>query len=265
MALTAGSAPFTSDTGRLAAIPLWLLKSPVSGGAIRLYGIIDAEWTQGHAHSTIPATRGQLAEMMQLSKQTIDRFVTELEGVGALTVTRRQYGETWLPSIYTLHRRTTNPTLASQMGLPTLDNSSIGTGLQAQTPSPKSRSLEKKGTRSVQISTEDNLFVEFYQVYPLKKGKKQALKTWKKLGLDTDGTRRQEVMVGVHRYAQWVAQEQPNPRYLLHPSTWLTGQRWEDVLETAAAAAPLTAQTRSIMEATAGFLTHVTGRRTNAD
>ena len=68
---------------------------------------------------------------------------------------------------------------------------------------------------------------------------------------------RQKVMAGVLRFSQWLARERKESRYLPHPSTWLNGRRWEDVLEVQEPI--LTNQTRSIVSATEGFLRQVKG------
>ena len=68
---------------------------------------------------------------------------------------------------------------------------------------------------------------------------------------------RQKVMSGVLRFSQWVGRERKESRYLPHPSTWLNGRRWEDVLEVQEPI--LTNQTRSIVSATEGFLRQVKG------
>jgi len=247
---------FTTDTGRLASIPLWLLKSSVSSGAIRLYGVLDAEWAQQQTHETIPTTRGQLADAMGFSKKSISRFIAELEDVGALVVTHHRQGDTWLPNVYTL-RRISDHTLGSYLTIPQHGKSLAIDGLERPQSEPQPTAIAKSSTRSVQLNKDASLFDEFYRVYPVKKGKAQALKTWKKLNLEKDAVLRQKVMAGVLRFSQWLARERKESRYLPHPSTWLNGRRWEDVLEVQEPI--LTNQTRSIVSATEGFLRQVKG------
>jgi hypothetical protein len=248
---------FGSDTGRLASIPLWLLRSPITGNAIRLYGIMDAEWAQGRSHSSIAATRGQLANSMGVSKKTVDRLIGELEAVGAVQVKRRQCDDIWLPSIYTLSRIDVT-TVDPQVSPPVDTNPPNPDALQTVAQQMAIEPIEKSSTRSVQVrTTEDDLFCEFYELYPVKKGRAQALKTWKKLNLPKDATLRQQVMDGVHAYARWVQRTRTESRFIPYPSTWLNGHRWEDVL--ANNEVPLTSQTKSLMTATEGFLNNVKG------
>ena len=66
-------------------------------------------------------------------------------------------------------------------------------------------------------------FPVFWAAYPVKKGKQDALKAWKKLGLDG---RAAELVAHVRRMeredVRWL------DSFIPHPATYLNGQRWED-------------------------------------
>ena len=75
-----------SDTGPFTIIPEWLLDSPISDGAVRLYGILgryandeDAAWP----------SRGLLAKRMGTTTKSVDRRIAELVEAGALAVEHR--------------------------------------------------------------------------------------------------------------------------------------------------------------------------------
>ena len=75
-----------SDTGPFTIIPEWLLDSPISDGAVRLYGILgryandeDAAWP----------SRGLLAKRMGTTTKSVDRRIAELVKAGALAVEHR--------------------------------------------------------------------------------------------------------------------------------------------------------------------------------
>lgn len=67
-------------------------------------------------------------------------------------------------------------------------------------------------------------FDRFYHVYPRHVGREDALKAWLKLNPNAELIAM--LMVAVPLYAAEVAGTEP--KYILHPATWLNGRRWED-------------------------------------
>lgn len=70
------------------------------------------------------------------------------------------------------------------------------------------------------------LFVQFWDVYPKKKGKQSAEKAFQKIAPDEalfkimlDAIEEQK------KSAEW---QKDNGQYIPHPATWLNGRRWED-------------------------------------
>ena len=77
---------------RFAMVPEWLIYSGVSHGAVRLYAVLDR-----HANRENVAwpSRATLGRLMGCSTDSVDRYITELRDVKALTVRRRsQYSKT---------------------------------------------------------------------------------------------------------------------------------------------------------------------------
>jgi hypothetical protein len=67
-------------------------------------------------------------------------------------------------------------------------------------------------------------FVKFYQEYPRKVGRSEALKAWKKLKpLEVP-----LVLAGLDRWKQSEQWFSDNGRYIPHPATFLNKRRWED-------------------------------------
>lgn len=92
-----------SDVGRYAMLPEWLLTTTVSDKAIRLFAILASKYADrdGVAYPS----RAKLARDLGLAKpESVDAPARELEGVGALVVTRKRRDEDrgHLPNIYTL-------------------------------------------------------------------------------------------------------------------------------------------------------------------
>ena len=71
-------------------------------------------------------------------------------------------------------------------------------------------------------------FDTFWKEYPRKVGKVTALKSWTKLSPSDELVT--EIMAGLQRHKatkQW-SEAKEHGRYILHPTTWLNGRRWED-------------------------------------
>ena len=65
-------------------------------------------------------------------------------------------------------------------------------------------------------------FLEFWEAYPVKKGKGQAFRAWKKLGSKKPSL--EEILIAVNHQREWPEFQEYTP----HASTWLNGHRWED-------------------------------------
>ncbi|MBO0369268.1 helix-turn-helix domain-containing protein [Pseudomonas putida] len=78
----------------------------------------------------------------------------------------------------------------------------------------------------------DAEFEQFWKLYPKKKGRKDALKAWSKLGPDTD---LQAVMLA-SLARQCVSRDwaKEGGQFIPNAATWLNGERWADVLQPAA-------------------------------
>src|SRR5215472_6979118 len=67
-------------------------------------------------------------------------------------------------------------------------------------------------------------FEAFYAAYPRHVAKQKAFDAWLKLNADAELI--SVIMDAVEQYAEEV--QNTEPRFILHPATWLNGRRWED-------------------------------------
>lgn len=74
------------STDYFAIIPEWVLQADISANAVRLYGILN-RFANGNGRAW--PSRNTLADLMRVSKGTIDRAKTELVDIGALLVEQR--------------------------------------------------------------------------------------------------------------------------------------------------------------------------------
>jgi len=108
---TQTSSGITTDN-RFVIIPQWVLMSPISDGALRLYAVL-MKYADGGTRTAFPS-RAALARDIRKSADTVDRYIRELEELGALHVERRKKSnnENW-SNLYTVV--TVNPRVAASM------------------------------------------------------------------------------------------------------------------------------------------------------
>lgn len=100
--MTTPSHPRLSTDATFAVVPTWVLDSPVSANAIRLYAVL-ARYTDTDG-VCYPGRRLLATRMRVGSMDTVDRAMRDLVGIGAVTITRR-YNDKREPiaSLYRLH------------------------------------------------------------------------------------------------------------------------------------------------------------------
>jgi len=88
-------------------------------------------------------------------------------------------------------------------------------------PNPNPNPTRERGE-----TDSNDQFDRFWERYPNKVAKQDALKAWKKIRMN--GELFKEIMSGLDR---WLASDEwyrDNGRFIPHPATWLNGQRWND-------------------------------------
>ena len=68
-------------------------------------------------------------------------------------------------------------------------------------------------------------FASFYEAYPLKKSKSNALRAYKKAILAAEPS---AIMNGLQRYIEEIKVKKTEKQYIKHPATWLNQKCWED-------------------------------------
>lgn len=103
------------------------------------------------------------------------------------------------------------------------------------TSRPEVKGIEGKGIEGEKIkpsrakSTRDSVspdFERFWNCYPNKRGKANAVKVWKKLM--PDPALQEQILGAVERQKAWRDWTKDGGAYIPHASTWLNGKRWED-------------------------------------
>src|SRR5699024_5574378 len=99
---------------------------------------------------------------------------------------------------------------------------------QAQTHPGTQKKAETETESETYISTSDDaLFEDFWNAYPRKIAKKEAMKKFAKAV--KDGTDPNTIIAGAKTYAASVVGKER--KYIAHPTTWLNQGRWEDEAE----------------------------------
>lgn len=102
--MTADQVTVTTDTGRFALVPEWVLTLPISDKALRLYALLSVRWADRDTGECWPSRR-TIADALGCSVDTVTRATAELEAVEAITVHRRRDEDgTNRPNVYVIHR-----------------------------------------------------------------------------------------------------------------------------------------------------------------
>ena len=221
-----------SDTGPLAHVPLWILESSIQHGAIRLYAYLSAKWCDRDGLAN--PSRSELATVLKCSMPTVDRWIKELLGIGALavqhqTIKPQQYVEN-LYQLKLVPRRGSNTSVATPVTSALLaDADKPHKDVQLQTTDTLVLSGDcTNNSTSTSTNNYPTRFESFWSRYPRNRGKKTASEIWKKLKVEHDTPLYQEVMDGLTRYLKAWEDEDIDERYICHAVRFLKERRWED-------------------------------------
>jgi len=78
---------------------------------------------------------------------------------------------------------------------------------------------------NMESETSEDLFAEFWLIYPRHACKLRAKRAWLRLN---KGERVAALEALVHWRQIWIQRDEPE--YIPHPASWLNGERWEDEL-----------------------------------
>lgn len=80
----------------------------------------------------------------------------------------------------------------------------------------------KREAEAIELS-----FAQFWMVYPRKRARAVALKSWKRIA--PDETTLAQILIGVMRYIR--SGEWTDPQFIPYPATFLNQERWKDEVE----------------------------------
>lgn len=75
----------------------------------------------------------------------------------------------------------------------------------------------------------EELFTEFYELYPRKLNKKKSKEKYFKIL--KDGIKQEVIIKGLKSYIKYIETNNIETRFIKHPTTWLNNECWEDKYE----------------------------------
>ena len=87
---------------RFSIVPHWIIKHDISDRALRLYSVL-AGFADSETNQAFPG-RTRLSKELRCSLKSVDRAVSELEGIGAVRKTQRVKDGHYQSSLYTVIR-----------------------------------------------------------------------------------------------------------------------------------------------------------------
>jgi hypothetical protein len=166
----------------------------------------------------------RIARAASLSKRSAQRVLGDLEKDGWITRELRAHHQT---SRYWVHfDRGANLSPLKTEGCHLVQSgvtNEVVRGDIALSPKP-SRTVREPSVPPYSPPTCDDLFEQFWQIYPRGIGKAAARKSWHRAvqaGHDPG-----DIMDGAVRYQRQRKDE--DPKFTAHPSTWLNQERWLD-------------------------------------
>lgn len=199
---------------------------------------------QGSKDMSVSAGRDEIAERCGLHPSVISRATTDLEDFGWLQKSGR--GGRSMKTTYLITIPETVAESETVTHLATVSNHVTVTEGETVTESV-SKTVADSATR--QYRTEVNRhtcaskpkacdpegFSNFWQQYPKKVAKPQALKAWSKI--KPTGQTLADLMAGLERQKDSADWQKDGGQFIPYPASWLNGKRWLD--ETQPAAVPM--------------------------
>ena len=203
-----------SEMGPFSIIPEWVIDEDISNGAVRLYCVLA---TYTNKKRVAWPSRGTLAKRLNLSVQSVDRFMKELQKINAVSVehridTTKTGTKVNRSNLYTL--RVIKPRVASPMRPPSPNDEARGS-LTLEAQNYTHLELEPKNYKTSEC------FEVFWIEYDKKVGKKKARDQWNR-NVKDEATA--ELVIRAAK-SQRVSTE---AKYRKDPERWLRDHRWLD-------------------------------------
>ena len=113
-------------------------------------------------------------------------------------------------------------------GRPTDDQQKAGGRVDQSRVEKEEPPIAPEGAPEEKQDAQERRFAEFWEAYPKKVGKKDALSKWSRLKPDADLFERiMRAVTNAKKSAEW---KRENGRFIPNPSTWINQGRWDDEL-----------------------------------
>ena len=165
------------------------------------------------------ATNGYFAELYNVSKVSVSKWIGNLKDAGYINIEMEQDGGT--KQILNRYIRLVNDPIKEKLNTP---QRKVNGGIKEKFKDNNTVNT----TSNITVNNIDH-FESFWSVYPRKVGKAQAKKAWDKLKLDDDTVKMIAENIALRiKHGEW---SDANKTFIPHASTYLNNARWEDEVE----------------------------------
>lgn len=192
---------------RFSILPDWVIKSPVSDRAVRIYAVL-AGFADSETLTAFPS-RGLIAKLVNTSVKSVDRALRELLEIGAIESEKRIKDGVYQSSLYTIKR--------GGVGTPVSPGRDTGDARVGTPVTHRTITNELEPLNYI-----DTAFGEFWSIYPKKVDKRAAVKAFKSA---VKRAALEKIISGARKYA---ADPNRELRFTKNPATWLNADAWEN-------------------------------------
>jgi hypothetical protein len=165
------------------------------------------------------ATNGYFAELYNVSKVSVSKWIGNLKDSGYISIEMEQDGGS--KQILNRYIRLVNDPIKENLNTP---QRKVNGGIKEKFKDNNTVNT----TSNITVNNIDH-FESFWTVYPRKVGKAQAKKAWDKLKLDDDTVRMIAENIALRiKHGEW---SDANKTFIPHASTYLNNARWEDEVD----------------------------------
>lgn len=165
------------------------------------------------------ATNGYFAELYNVSKVSISKWIGSLKDAGYVSIEMEQDKGT--KQILNRYIRLVNDPIKEKLNTP---QRKVNGGIKEKFKDNNTVNT----TSNITVNNIDH-FESFWSVYPRKVGKAQARKSWDKLKLNDDTVMLIAENIALRiKHGEW---SDANKTFIPHASTYLNNARWEDEVE----------------------------------
>jgi hypothetical protein len=194
---------------KFAIVPEWVLDADISDRALRLYAIL-ARYADNDTLQAFPS-RETLAKRAKCNAKAVTKAVNELVDIGAVTKQHRKNGDAYQSNVYTLRRIPTQVTTGGVNPDPRV-GSNLTLGRVSDDPL----------TRTTELEPLNDIFNQFWEIYPKKADKALARRSFEKALKRATAER---ILEGAERYRD---DPRRDDAFTKNPSTWLNADAWDN-------------------------------------